>query len=105
MPDLCGLPTSLQQLPPGLDVELDVLLGAPVDTEPGERPFERRHHAVARDMPVPPRRAEDAGDVPALRLVEAEALARRSGRKVSLEDVFNIGKAGDIDAGAGKGQG
>ena len=58
---------------PVLEVELDVLLGAQLDAEVGERPLERGQHPVLRERRVPGDAAPDARDVPALQLAEAEA--------------------------------
>ena len=55
-----------------LEVEVDVLLRAQVDTEVGQRRFERRQHPVLRIELVELRRAEQADDVPRPRLVEAD---------------------------------
>src|SRR5205823_11824817 len=59
-----------------LEVERHVLLRAQVDAEVGERAFERRHHAIRRELPVPLRGAEEARNVPALRLRKWNADAR-----------------------------
>ena len=54
---------------PLLDVEMDVLLGAQIDPEVGQRRLQRRQHLVRREELVPDLCAEDAGNVPAHGLV------------------------------------
>ena len=57
---------------PLLDVEVDVLLPAQVDAEPGERGLESREHLPLRKLRIPLRSAVQARDVPRPRLVEAD---------------------------------
>ena len=63
-------------LRPLLDVELDVLLRAQVDPEVGEGDLERGNHLLRGEGLVPAGGAEDARDVPALRLRKPDAGAR-----------------------------
>ena len=60
-------------LRPLLDVELDVLLRAQVDPEVGEGDLERGNHLLRGEGLVPGGGAEDARDVPALRLRKPDA--------------------------------
>jgi hypothetical protein len=52
---------------------VDVLLCPEVDAEVGQRRLERRQHPVRGKRRIPLRGAEEARDVPPLRLVEADA--------------------------------
>ena len=52
---------------------MHVLLRGKVDAQVGERAVERRDHLLLREHRVPLRRAEQARDVPALRLREPDA--------------------------------
>ena len=58
---------------PLLDVEVDVLLRVEVDPEVRERAAERRQHPVGGERLVPARAAEEATDVVALGVGEADA--------------------------------
>ncbi len=78
-----------------LDVELDVRLGADVDSEAGQRRLERGHHPVGRELAIPFGRPEQARDVPALGLVErdAEPLAKEGLDRLD-EQALRVGEDG-----------